>query len=211
MHSSSESPGGSPAAPPAARPPAAPTIGQLPVPRPPPTEPIAVPTVAPARQPTQPVTPPTDPRVLLGMQMKAVLTRFADWSRDHASAPCPDSATLGLVAIDPWGHPIELTCTDQPADQVIGATSAGPDGIAGNDDDVTSWALGREVTHLVRGARWTSTQAPAVRRSNERSSARDHEPAMTPATPAISPASPTRTKPRALPSDAGTDDIPARR
>jgi len=145
------------------------------------------------------------------MQMRAVLTRFAEWSRDHAGAPCPDSATLGVLAIDPWGHAIELTCTDQPADQVIGATSAGPDGIAGNGDDVASWALGREVTNLVRGARWTSTPAPAVRRGKERSSAHDHGPAVAPATPAASPASPTRTKPSARPGDAGTDDIPARR
>lgn len=147
--------------------------------------------------------PPTDPRVLLGMQMRAVLTRFAAWSRNHAGAPCPDSATLGVVAIDPWGHPIELTCTDQPADQVIGATSAGLDGIAGNGDDVTSWALGREVTNLVHGARWASTPAPtaappttpaqAVRLGKERSPAHGH------------------TRPSTLPGDAGTDDIPSRR
>jgi len=54
------------------------------------------------------------------------------------------------------GHPIEITCTDQPADQMIGAVSVGPDGARGTADDVGSWQLGREVTDVVRGARWVA-------------------------------------------------------
>ena len=112
---------------------------------------------------------PLDPKTRLGaivseQQMKTVLGRFAAWSRDHAGAPCPDGALLGGVVLDPWGHPIELTCTDQPADQLVGAVSAGPDGIMGSGDDVASWGLGRDVTDLVRGPRWRATPAAPTRR-----------------------------------------------
>jgi len=188
----------------------------------------------PAARPSSAEAPPPDPKRLLAMQMKAVLSRFTEWSRNHAGAPCPASAALGVVALDPWGNPIELTCTDQPDDQRAGAISAGPDGIVGNRDDVASWALGRDVTEGVRGARWTSTPAataaPAAtktqagKRGKERSSARDRAP-TTP--PTLSPApsttaSPPRTsaapavptapaQPGTLPLDAGADDIPARR
>jgi hypothetical protein len=56
-----------------------------------------------------------------------------------------------------------MTCTDQPANQTIGAISAGPDGTLGTADDVASWQLGREVTELVRGPRWVAAERPAVR------------------------------------------------
>jgi len=141
------------------------------------------------------------------------LSHFVEWSRDHAGAPCPDGNALGGVVLDPWGHPIELTCTEQPAAQVAGAISAGPDGIAGNDDDVRSWTLGPEVTDLVRGARWSSapaaTAAPAPKRKSERSGARDHGPAIP--SSSAGPPSFKSTKPSAVPGDAGADDIPARR
>jgi hypothetical protein len=134
--------------------------------------------------------------------MRAVLTRFAAWSRGHAGAPCPDGEALGMIALDPWGHAIELTCTDQPADQSAGAISAGPDGIAGSADDVASWTLGREVTDLVRGARWTSPPAavatpPATKPQTAKRSKRR--------APLHAP------RPGAPPIDAGADDIPARR
>ena len=51
-----------------------------------------------------------------------------------------------------------VTCTDQPQQQVIGLVSAGPDGIAGNRDDVQSWMLGDEVTELLAGPRWVAKQ-----------------------------------------------------
>lgn len=152
--------------------------------------------------PAHPVAPPPDPHALLARQMRAVLTRFAEWSRGHAGAPCPDAGALGMIVLDPWGHAIELTCTDQPAGQSAGAISAGPEGIAGSADDVASWTLGREVTDLVRGARWTSppaavatppaTKPQTAKRSKRRASL--HAP-----------------RPSALPIDAGADDIPDRR
>jgi len=207
LHSSSEAPGTPP-------PPANPLVKR---PAPPPS------LVAPSSA----VAPPPDPKARLAMQMKmkTVLSRFAAWSRDHAGAPCPDGAALGGVVLDPWGHPIELTCTAQPAEQVAGAISAGPDGIAGNADDVMSWTLGPEVTDLVRGARWrstpTATAAPAATAASaatklpdpqhkaERSGAHVHGPTA----PALSAAPPSSkpSKPSALPGDAGMDDIPARR
>lgn len=168
------------------------------------------------------VAPPPDPKILLAMQMKTVLSHVAEWSRNHVDAPCPDSAALGIVALDPWGHPIEITCTDQPADQKVGAISAGPDGIVGNGDDMASWTLGGDVTELVRGARWASTpsvttapsatKTPAGKRGKERSAARDYAPATTPTTPSTTvPISSRTAKPGATPLDAGADDIPARR
>jgi hypothetical protein len=164
---------------------------------------------APAMSPAMsPAAPPPAPRALLVLQMQAVLARFAAWSRDHAGAPCPDGAALGRVTLDPWGHPLRLTCTDQPADQMAGAISAGPDGVAGNGDDVASWDLGREVTELVHGARWAQApevpaappaQPPIIQRGKDRSHARAHRPAA--------PTPPST----AAPLDPGADDIPARR
>jgi hypothetical protein len=92
--------------------------------------------------------------------MKAVLGRFSTWSSAHAGAPCPDVAALGGEGADPWGHPFALTCTGQPENQIVGLISAGPDGLSGNEDDVASWQLGRDVTDLVRGARWVAAAAP---------------------------------------------------
>jgi hypothetical protein len=199
---------------------------------PPPLAPPVVEHPAPPKPlvaPTSAVAPRPDPKARLAMQMKIVLSRFVTWSRDHAGAPCPDGAALGGVVLDPWDHPIELTCTDQPGDQIMGAISAGPDGIAGNADDVMSWTLGPEVTDLVRGPRWKSTpavtaapaptatpaptapsattQAPAPKRKSERSGA--HGPTIP--SPSAGPPSAKPPKPSALPGDAGMDDIPARR
>ena len=89
--------------------------------------------------------------------MKRVLSRFVAWSREHAGMPCPSVATLGVPADDPWGHPLRITCTDQPGDQSVGLISAGPDGASGTTDDIASWQLGREVTDIVRGSRWIPT------------------------------------------------------
>jgi serine/threonine-protein kinase len=90
--------------------------------------------------------------------IRELLAAFSKWAVAHAGAPCPTSADLGGHD-DPWGHAYQLTCTDQPADQVAGVISPGPDGKSGTDDDVTSWALGRDVTELVRGKRWTTATA----------------------------------------------------
>ncbi len=98
-------------------------------------------------------------------RMKPVFERFTAWSREHAGAPCPDVADLGVQAMDPWGHALHLTCTDQPGDQIVGAVSAGPDGAPGTNDDIVSWSLGRDVTDLVRGPRWVvaEVEKPTLR------------------------------------------------
>jgi hypothetical protein len=169
------------------------------------------------------VAPPADPRIALVASMKLVLTRVAGWARDHAGEPCPDLAALGVVAPDPWGHPLELTCSDQPADQIVGAVSAGPDGIAGSDDDIASWALGSEVTALVRGARWKPLAATRTRPGRHR-----RDVATTSTAPVTRPAEPVRPLPPvtttiaaptaaapaasiARPDPAVGDDIPTRR
>ena len=180
---------------------------------PPPRAAPPAPTMPPAA-PSAPAAPPIaqphapDPQAVLVIQMGAVLGRVAEWSHSHAGEPCPDAATLGIAALDPWGHPIELTCTDQPADQIMGATSIGPDGIAGTSDDVKSWNLGPSVTHLVQGARWPTrpaTTRPSKRRPSSERSTTIPRPAVAP--PSASPAPPSASP---APLDAG-DDIPTRR
>ena len=140
------------------------------VPMPPPTDHVAsAPPTSPPRPPgpvpagsASPSAPPPphDPNVELAQRMKTVLTSFIAWSHDHPGAPCPKAPALGAAVQDPWGHPLEITCTDQPANQIVGALSAGPDGAIGTQDDVGSWQLGREVTDLVRGARWANAAHP---------------------------------------------------
>lgn len=99
--------------------------------------------------------------------MKTILAGFAGWSHEHPGAPCPKASALASVVVDPWGNPIEVTCTDQPANQMIGAISLGPDGKPGTSDDIGSWQLGPAVTGAVRGARWVAAPPkppkPAVR------------------------------------------------
>jgi hypothetical protein len=176
----------------------------------PPPEPAAPPATAPPVAAPAPTAPP-DPRAALGSTMEAVLTRFTAWARDHAGEPCPDVAALGIDGRDPWGRPLQLTCTDQPADQRIGAISPGPDGIAGTDDDLASWNLGRPITELVRGARWPvgPTTRPATRPHSAGPSTGappPHARRPAPPTPTADPA-PVLTPP----VDAAGDDIPARR
>jgi hypothetical protein len=106
---------------------------------------------------------PLDPSARVVPAMKDALARFAAWSGDHPGAPCPDAAVLGAPD-DPWGHPLTIACTDQPGDQIAGAISAGPDGQPGTSDDIASWQLGRDITDLVRGARWiVAPQKPAAK------------------------------------------------
>jgi len=104
--------------------------------------------------------PPPDPSTVLAGQMTEVLARFAAWSKDHAGAACPSAAELGAPVLDPWGKPLAITCTDQPANQIVGVVSVGPDGLAGTADDIGSWQLPRAVTDRVRGGRWRA--APPV-------------------------------------------------
>jgi serine/threonine-protein kinase len=124
-----------------------------------PAAPPAPPPAAPPPPPAAP--PPPDPNAQLAGRMTAVLNGFAAWARDHAGAPCPKPSALAAAVQDPWGNPIQITCTDQPANQIIGAISAGPDGKLGTPDDIGSWQLGRDVTDVVRGARWVAAPPAA--------------------------------------------------
>jgi serine/threonine protein kinase len=121
---------------------------------PPPTPPTAA---------TPSVSKPTpDPRAALAERMKTILTSFVGWARGHAGAPCPDATVLAVSVNDPWGHALRITCTDQPGDQIVGAISAGPDGVLDTPDDIPSWQLGRDVTDTVRGARWVVVAVKAT-------------------------------------------------
>jgi serine/threonine protein kinase len=105
---------------------------------------------------TTPAAKASEPNAEISARTKDILTRFIAWSRTHQNAPCPDISVLGDQPRDPWGHAFRLTCTDQPGDQIIGAISAGPDGMSSTVDDIASWLLGRDVTDLVRGVRWAA-------------------------------------------------------
>jgi serine/threonine protein kinase len=147
-----------------------------------PSEP-AIPTNAPQASAPPPSKP--DPAAELGDRMKSVLTQFRAWAKTHANAPCPTADAIGVSALDPWGRPMLLTCVEQPANQMVGAISAGPDGAFNTVDDITSWGLGVEITELVRGTRWRMPQRPPPTREPR--------------------------KPRVAAPPPPTDDIPATR
>lgn len=93
---------------------------------------------------------------LLVESMREALVRFAPWAANNAGAPCPTARMLGLTQRDPWGVEFRVTCTDQPANQLIGLVSAGRDGRFATPDDIGSWELDRSVVESVRGPRWRS-------------------------------------------------------
>ena len=124
------------------------------------TTPVIEPTTPPETQPTTtPVSTPSTADV--STRMLQVINGFLRWSATHAGAACPTAKDLAPLKLDdPWGHPMQLTCVDQPANQMIGIVSMGPDGIAGNRDDVASWTLPGDVTEAIAGSRWTARGAP---------------------------------------------------
>jgi hypothetical protein len=156
--------------------------------------PSSLPASLPASLPPAAGTPP-DLRAALVVQIKDVLGHFLAWSGEHPGARCPEPVALGVAGLDPWGHPLRIVCADQPTDQIAGVLSLGPDGLPGTRDDVVSWALGPEVTDLVRGPRWASTKrAPAGPRAKHRPN--DHAP------PGGPPLAVTRGAARETPSPA---------
>jgi serine/threonine-protein kinase len=93
-------------------------------------------------------------------RMLQVINGFLRWSASHAGAPCPTAKDLAAVRLDdPWGHPMRITCVDQPPTQMIGIVSDGPDGVAGNRDDVESWTMPPDITEAIAGPRWTPKRA----------------------------------------------------
>ena len=92
--------------------------------------------------------------------MRSVQVAFAAWAPTRAGAPCPDMTMLGVAGLDPWSKPMTITCTDQPANQIIGILSGGPDGAFGTVDDVSSWSVDKELASALRGARWTTIPTP---------------------------------------------------
>jgi serine/threonine protein kinase len=161
-----------------------------PTPAPPTTAPIttaAAPTpVAPTPPPPAPVeTPPSgpDPRVETIARMKTVLAAIATWSKAKKTGPCPEVAALAVASQDGWGRALRITCTDQPADQIAGVVSIGPDGAAGTRDDITSWTLDADVTDLVRGPRWAAAEPKPTSKPSRPSSSRPTKPSTKPTKP----------------------------
>ena len=85
-----------------------------------PTPQIAKPPPAPPPPPPAPSPlPPENPRPARAKaDIRSLLTAFSKWAVNHAGVPCPTNAEFG-GRNDPWGHPYQLTCTDQPADQIV--------------------------------------------------------------------------------------------
>jgi tRNA A-37 threonylcarbamoyl transferase component Bud32 len=112
-----------------------------------------------------------DPRAETIAHMKAVVVKLLAWSTTNQGAPCPDVAALGITREDAWGNTLRITCTDQPADQIAGVVSTGPDGVIGTSDDIASWTLGASVTDPLRGPRWTvAAAAPKPRTTTRKAS-----------------------------------------
>lgn len=145
-----------------------------------------------------------DPRGAAVAQIKGAVLRFVVWSHDHAGARCPDAAALGVAAVDPWGRSLRILCADQPDDQLAGVLSLGLDGLPGTPDDVASWALGPDVTDLVRGTPWGSGRSASASAGSKRLPV-----------PAPHGAATSRTRPSARSgagrSDTDGDGIPDRR
>lgn len=123
------------------------------------TDPVghsATPVTATAPEPPPPPPPPVDERPAQAKaQLGEIVAGFVTWSATHADAPCPTvDDVMGHAVNDPWGHAVVLTCTDQPAHQIIGVVAPGPDGAVGTADDVASWNLGKDVIDSIRGSRW---------------------------------------------------------
>ncbi|HET7500119.1 MAG TPA: serine/threonine-protein kinase [Kofleriaceae bacterium] len=149
---------------------------------------------------------PSNPRLARAADdMRALLAAFPAWAHDHAGAPCPTSAELGGHG-DPWGHDYDVTCADQPADQIVGVRSAGPDGEIGTDDDLTSWTMGLEVVRRVRGKRWAPAPASPPARPREPTPVAGPRPSP----PPHRRATPSRSKPSEDPGiiDLDGDGIP---
>ncbi|HEY0252604.1 MAG TPA: hypothetical protein VGC41_13810, partial [Kofleriaceae bacterium] len=122
-------------------------------------------------------------------QIKQAIAAFKTWSGAHPHDDCAAATALGTD--DPWGQPLIVTCTDQPGDQLVGISSAGPDRKPGTADDLISWQLGGDVTELARGARWKPQPVEAKK------------PAETPATVKT-----VKTKqPTTKPADTGFVDL----
>src|SRR5262249_33298577 len=100
----------------------------------------AVPQVA---QPPPPAAAPadaahkTDAADATKQTIVAVIAAFPAWAKQHPAAVCPSATdVVGHDVRDAWNHALELTCTDQPGDQVIGVISVGADGQRRTADDI---------------------------------------------------------------------------
>jgi eukaryotic-like serine/threonine-protein kinase len=126
-----------------------------------PPAPVALVTEPPTPEPVREPQPIPAPRPRAIADLRALLVAFSAWARGHAGSPCPTASELVGGGVDPWGHAYEVTCTEQPVDQIVGARSNGPDGVKGTADDLMSWTFDDAVT-LARGPRWGDGSRPMV-------------------------------------------------
>ena len=110
--------------------------------------------------PTMDAPSPPDLHGEVARQLQTIADAFVRWASSHPGAPCPTTAALGLELLDPWRHPFQITCTDQPGDQIVGIVSSGEDGTLGTTDDISSWQVG---AHGINGSRWKTSAATALK------------------------------------------------
>ncbi len=128
--------------------------------------PVASPPSAEAPRPD--AAPRPDKAELAKIEIKRVLDAFRGWAARHPDQLCPSIEDMRRAmddppaAEDPWGQRLSITCTGQPADQMIGVISAGPDGVFDNQDDIKSWTLDGKITRVVAGPRWQPSRPSAT-------------------------------------------------
>ena len=160
----------------------------------------------PAVAPPPPEATPSDTHVADStQQLAAAVTAFKSWAIAHPRGACPPIGALAGVGPDAWATPLVLTCTEQPGDQIVGVTSAGPDRAFGTADDLQSWAIA-STSALARGSRWTPI-VPAA--AAEAFTTTRPKPAATPKPPTTKPAAKPTTNDGFV--DLDGDGIPDRR
>ncbi|HTL33657.1 MAG TPA: serine/threonine-protein kinase [Kofleriaceae bacterium] len=90
-------------------------------------------------------------------RVAAALAAVVARTKSHPTESCPTLASMpeSVERTDPWGIILVITCTDQPADQIAGVISSGPDRELGTADDVKSWSLAPEVVAVAKGSPFT--------------------------------------------------------
>ena len=78
---------------------------------------------------------------------KLAFEAYPQWAAANPTKACPDSLDPLLEymneqkTVDAWGRPLQMYCgANLPAGaKGLAVTSSGPDGVAGNTDDIKSW------------------------------------------------------------------------
>ena len=78
---------------------------------------------------------------------KLAFEAYPQWAAANSTKACPDSLDPLVEympeqkAVDAWGRSLQMYCGANlpPGAKGLAVTSSGPDGVAGNTDDIKSW------------------------------------------------------------------------